>query len=478
MNPVKRHGKVSRWIVAAVVVAIPCLIVLYLVIGRNGPPSGPRPGPPGPGPEPNDRSQIEKVILAAYDLQVDGKLSGAKEQWDKALEMIDAQGHPDYLADLRDRAERNLEQIGEMQRENSKTTVSIEDHPDPPEKVPEATLEEYYPVGRKIRSVATVLITGTGTNERWFWKQEASFLYQYRVAVETEVVGNDGTELEFVQNFVEVVQERAVCDKSVRLRSLSPIAEQVFRVFEEAVLYRFPIYVHAKRLGEIAGIVDPGAERILTRLAEMLEAAGLASDEFELAAQVEKLHGTRLRLKYWSGLGVTNIKVEKGPEGAFNQTDLERIAYGSSLLMDYFVFPGAKRKVGETWEVDARDVGSLFNLYDVTVDGTVALRRAENETLDDRPVAVLEILGGELAAEGEMEGGMRSATLRPKQGTVDFSTEGLFVERAQVTWHASDEWFSKRHLLFGTTRTRDMEMRTVYQARRPDSLWTSPPSTP
>ena len=339
-------------------------------------------------------------------------------------------------------------------------------------------MTSYYPAGRKIYSIAWLQVNGTGSNANWLIKKDVAFLYVYRVEVETEVTKNDGVVVDFVQHFREVVQQRFVGRHTFQLDAPSPITKKMFDLLDKHVLSKIPYYADLKEVKKIADVIDPDLKRTLTRTADLL---GLNTvDPLDIAVQFEKLQGTALKLEYVSGIGVTNIDVLNAPKNtAFSEADLTRLAYGSSLLMDYYIFPGAKKNPAPTWGVDAQQVAGLFNLYDATISGTANLRREPDEVLDGTPVAVLRVLDGKLDVVGDVASGLRSGTLEPKPGgTIYFSPTDLFVRRANVSWHVSGQWDSPRSLFFGTKSQGNVEVTTVYEAERKDNGGRKPAAKP
>ena len=478
-----------------VIIAVLIVIPIGVLLWTNRPPDDNDGGNPQPLPPPKEtgsppakgggnsspfnpaQDALAGLAARARELQREDKRPEAEQAWQAVLRKIgglaDAQEGPavphDELDGLRVEANRNLAELKRLQPRRPANEWAIDKGAGiSKDETQKDQLLERYPIGRKIQSVAVWQIKGTGSNEAWALKTDANFLYQYRVAVTTEVIENNGVELHFVQDFREVLQERATCDRTVQLRSLPPVAREVFRVFEETVLLEIPVYRVVRKVAGAYSTIDPQGKRLLTKAADLLQGAGVLKedwDKVELAAEIDKLQGTKVRMEYWAGFGVTALKIEKGPVNAFSESDLERLAHGSSLLMDHYVYPAAEKKVGETWEVEARHLQSLFNLYEASVDGSLRLKRLADKESAGQQLVELDVTGGELSVSDENAGARRQATLRPKSGRVTYSPRGHYVESGSLDWDSTTVWFTSRHLLFGTTKTRNLQVRTEYRAR-------------
>ncbi|MGD0896810.1 MAG: hypothetical protein ABR915_03170 [Thermoguttaceae bacterium] len=431
------------------------------------------------------RPSIELLIEQARnnDVQQQAGANEAKRAFKEAISKIDStKTAKHHLADLREEAFRGLESLPP---ETPAMIFVRKRDPQKPadDKVAPAILTNDYPVGRRIQSVAITEIRGVGSNEAWIFKTDAKFCYQYKVAVDTEVTKNDGEQLEFKQVLTQVRQERADCGNStVELRDLPPVFKQVFNIFEKLILDDVPGYRKIRNIADAVQRVDPRLQRTLTRGEELLEDWGVLKkdwDKVEFAEQIEKLQGATVRLVYHPGWGVETVEVLDAKHNDWlSQTDLERLAYGSSLLMDHYVFPAREKQVNDSWEVDARHAADLFRLYDVKVNGSIRVTRKQDVQWEGDPVAVLELTGGEVLVSGEV-GVRKEATLRPKPGgTIHYflpaaggashGKQWPFIRHASVEWDANAQWFTTNHLLFGTVRIWDLHMTSQYWARRVD----------
>jgi len=465
-------------LIVAIVIVVSVPLGVYLVTRR--PPekepvvSPTQNEPTKPEPRPEPFPELTALAAAARKLQREEDRQDAQEKWEELLKQVDqttgtldVSPLPAELVSFRDEAVRNIDLLKQQQPPKPVNVWETSDKVTPDEKLA-AKIGHRYKEGRTIQSVAVCQIKGSGTNENWF-RTDVNFLYEYRTLTTTEVKENLGTRILFTQKFEQMVQLRAVADRTVKFRQLTPLNQLVFEQVEKHVLDRVPGYRMMRSFGQLwTEIVDPEAKRTLTMAADMLEKAGVMEkkwDKIDLAEQVEKLQGSEIEVEYWVGFGVTKIEMKKGPKDAFSQDDMTRIAFGSSLLMDYYVLPAADKKIGETWEVEGKHMNAMFNLYDVTVDGNLQVRRVKDKTVGGRQLIELDVVGGELTVTDDQRRGVQRATLRPRAGNVLYSPEGHFVQSATLDWDSTTTWFSKGHLLFGTKDTRDLQCRTLYEAR-------------
>ncbi|MBI3463832.1 MAG: hypothetical protein HY000_12365 [Planctomycetes bacterium] len=410
---------------------------------------------------------LELQRRAALGLQRDRPWCEAKAAWQKLLDQLTSDTSQQ---DLRAEAERNLQLMENLCHPPTPPLAEIS-NPDgfpkqkPPE-VPQDELVRFYPVGRKVRSLAHFEVEGTGNNRKWMFQQDARFVYLHRIPVETRVTKNTGMTVVFQQDYGQVEQLRADCKEELHLEwPDSPILDAVWRELEAQVLNHVPIYVAVKRVAAIVDTVDPNLRRSLTWFKDQLERSGykLIDDQFEIVAQVDRLAGLQLEFEYVSGLGVTKVAVLKGQ--TFDPDDLERLALNSSLLMDYFLDRDESVKPGEDFKVTTAEIGSIVNPgYDVEVGGELMLRKQDDARLADESVHRLEVVGGELRAVADDGRLQRTGTLKPQNGYILYSPDKLLVRRAEASWKANIDWVSTDHLLFGTEVHGDVDVKTLYEA--------------
>jgi hypothetical protein len=478
----------SWFVVGALVVLV--ALVWFGIRQLDGPQNGG--GPPGEGPPephvvlppgtapdpsrdpvPADQSaELTELRATAYDLQKQRKWCESQEAWEKLLAQLpaedplraEAQYQLELLAPLCDATRPDSPRPPVSQLEFEDDDLPPEDQR--PEKPPEDQVAEFYKVGRTVRSLSLWNITGKGTNVRWALKKSRNFAYQYKVVVETKVVENTGGHVIFEQRFAEVAQLLAHSNEKIEL-SLpdSPILTQVWKAIEDNVLDMYPQYRVVKRLKEI---IDPDLEHTLTFFNDQLKRFGVElddHDEVEYIARIDELAGLRLRITYVPGLGVNFIEVLDGKQ--FDPDGLDRIAYNSSLFMDYFVSKAAGAAVGSDQELRSEDVGGMVAMpYDVQMSGVIKVRRREDEPRHGESMQVLDIVGGTLAVTGKDDGIEHEGDLKPvaRTGTVYYAPKKLLVREARATWEANTSWVSTDHLLFKTQGVQNVKMQTYYEA--------------
>lgn len=420
----------------------------------------------GGDPEPPLTPEITKLVEDARRFHGQGEWCTAAPAWQKVVDMIGNQsGHEA----IRREAVGNLDIAKAKCQPTHPPVEAIELKPPQtlPRKVPEDEIARFYNVGKTVRSVAYLMVTGKGTNQNWILKGTANFAYQYRIIVETKVVENRGATVVFEQHYQDVSQLRAESKKELELSPpSSPILALVWDEIERNLLITIPPYLLIKRATELVEISDPRLKKTLTRFYKTLKHQGgpLVPDGGEDMALVEKisdLTGQRVRIEYQSGLGVTEIKVLDGK--TLPPDDLERLAYGSSLLMDYFLGESATHAKSGPFTVSMADLGGLFGLFNYKTSGELEFKKSATGDRNGEQVDILEVVGGAVAVDDANANRMNRITPRPG-GFVHYSEHKRLVRQAQIAWHADAHWFTQDSLLFGTENLRDATMETYYEA--------------
>jgi hypothetical protein len=397
-----------------------------------------------------------------------------QEKWDEAVAAWDGLAQQTTLCERqRDAVERHRRNAQSMLETSQRGVMDYAppEPPAPPEKpAPKQNFLAYYPVGKTVRSTAFLHIDGEGENKFWVLAGRAYFLYQYHVNAEKTVQKNDGDQAVFEITFHEVNQLRAVSREELALRGwedASPLLRLVWRQLDEEVLSHSPHYLVVKKLGQLANVVDPRLQRSLTALHEFARFAGFPlvdRSDVEIAGQIERFTGARLEVTFVREFGVTNIRVLEGEK--ISRDELAELAYNSSLLMDYFIFPQAQTKQpGAQWEVNARDIAGVVNLnFDVSVDGGLLLQLGEDRIVEGKNVAELSVIGGEVEASVETPEGPKSTTITPKTGVVLYSRDDLMIHSAELQWNMTELQMSRDHLLFGTENIINLRIQSRYAA--------------
>ena len=422
-------------------------------------------------------AEYAELLTVAREAQLKADWCAAREAFQKLKDKLDADKSEGV--ELRDETARNLRMLATLCPGEAKpdtipvpevgVEVEVPKKKVLPEPLSEEMLVERYPVGKTIRSVGHFVMNGKGSNKSWGVRGTASFSYLSEVPVETRVVESDARtgRLVFEQTFGEVVQVRAVSNQTLELVPPDSLVLRTVWPTADPLLKRLsPGYFLFRRMVEAVNHTDPGLKRTLTRTSGWLRRKGIevtgATPDTELAVQVEKLSGSKLRIVYVSGLGVTQISRLEGMP--FNRDELIRLAHASTVLVDYFVFPTAKRNPGDKWDVRADDVASLFALYDpqAEIGGTISLRRDADSVAGQ--VAKLALVKGTVTARSEEDGKEHRGQLTVKSGSMSIDLKSLYIRTARVQFSASTLHQSKDHLLFGTEQLRDLKVESRYEA--------------
>jgi hypothetical protein len=142
---------------------------------------------------------------------------------------------------------------------------------------------------------------------------------------------------------------------------------------------------------------------------------------------------------------------------------LDHVARGSTVLMDYFV----EKAVDEGRDpivLDVKNVGDMFHLgEDGQVEGTVSLRRTDGDNTES--IHGLEFVDGAIDIEIDEAGARQNVRVTPKKGTMRYSPDDMLIRHIDATWKADMIWATTDHLLFGTKVSREIELRTYYEAK-------------
>ena len=463
----------SRILPVIAVLAVAVIIVVSIKWRRDEPliePVIPSPTPKTPDSLVTEAQQ--KLREEAVQLQQDRNWCDAGEAWEKLLADI-PQDSLEELQSLRQEAEHNLRRTDQLCQSKQVPKKGERVPVTPPKENPPApisadNLKEWYPSGKTVRSVGFLHISGRGTNKRWVFQADAHFQYVYRIATETTVVKNDNgsDRLVFEQAFHDVSQSRAVSRKTLEFSPPDSLLLNVgWGEFERHVLKLNPVYVVARKLVSQLEKIDPNAKRTLTWFQDALRQQGVeinTSDEIEYVTSIERLSGTKARIEYVNGLGVIGITRLDGLELA--QDELTQLAHGSTMMMDYYLFPAANKKEGESWEVKATDVAQLVMpiAFDTVVDGAMTIKRLKDTTVD---TATLQPMRGDLLLRHNGLNQTQQGRLSIKSGTVQFSKTDHIVSLARLTFDADiDVQGRPDFLLFGTKAMRDLHVDSRYEA--------------
>ncbi|MBW3599660.1 MAG: hypothetical protein KY475_20615 [Planctomycetes bacterium] len=152
-------------------------------LGEN--PKPPRDEAPEPASTPQLPPELKDLRVAALEQQARQEWCEAAKSWDDFHQKLAP--HSELLA-YREEASRNLEIARKRCDPPQEMVIERRFDPDPgaEENIPEDDLLAYYPVGRSVRSVLLLNVTGRGVDQHSLLKGESSFAYQYRVVGGTE----------------------------------------------------------------------------------------------------------------------------------------------------------------------------------------------------------------------------------------------------------------------------------------------------
>jgi hypothetical protein len=266
------------------------------------------------------------------------------------------------------------------------------------------------------------------------------------------------------------MQELVVSDQQLELVPPDSLPIRVLWPIADNVMRREPRYDKLRRLIDVINTVDPNLKKTLTTVHGWLKRGGIElrpTDDIEIKVLVDKLAGTKFRIVYLSGIGVTSITPLADEQ--FDRGELIRLARSCNVMVDYFVFPLTKRKPGEQWEVQANDVGNLFAFYDpiAQLSGSIKFIRGADEPAGED--VRLEIKGGTVRAHSATGGASTETNMIIEDGTAWFNQKNQYVRRANMKFSATGMFQSRDHLLFGTDRMRNLKIESRYEAELIDA---------
>jgi hypothetical protein len=411
--------------------------------------------------------EIPEAVQTAQRLQQQEQWCESHDAWQLVIEEFIDSREDTVWSTL---ARRNLALISERCKPPKnlilpKTPVEVPPLPEPerPAPVSEERLLAAYPTGRSVRGVSDLQITGEGSNRDWGLQGSCSFRYLARISVEVTVESKQERELTFLVSYPEVSQSLVLSRRTLELaKPEMPVISTIWGAYE-GLLRHIPIYGHIRDIATLADIVDPRLKRTLTLVANLYDLQ--PGDEFELQAKLGKLDGSRFRMTYRSGLGVTGI--EDLDSGLFTQDELNRIAYSSSLLMDQYLVPTTEKQVGDEWTVRVQDVASLLHLDGMArTSGELRLRREESPansqhwSLGARS-GDIDVSISDTETEQEAHADIRS-------GVIHYDIDRQVVLDARLTLDADSAWRTRDHLLFGAEDLKDVSIKAFYSGERLD----------
>ncbi|MFT5328075.1 MAG: hypothetical protein ACI8P0_005983 [Planctomycetaceae bacterium] len=463
----ERRGSFGLVLAGVAVIAI-VVVGVALLLNPEEPTTGSTSGGGNP-PDVDEKAETPAVVLEAQKLQQASQWCEARDAWQQVIEEFKDSREGTVWSTL---ASRNLDLVKERCEPPknlipAETRVEVPRLPESerPAPVSEERLLAAYPTGRSVRGVSDLQITGEGSNRDWGLQGSCSFRYLARVAVEATVESNDGRELTFLVHYPEVSQSLVLTNKTLELAPIEmPLLSIVWENSEiETVLRHIPGYLIIRDLTNVAKVIDPRLKRTLTALADQFDIQ--PGDEFELQANLGKLDGSRFRMTYRSGLGVTWI--EDLDSGLFTPDELIRIAYSSSLLMDQYLVPTAEKQVGDEWTVRVQDVASLLHLDGMAqTSGELRLRREESPANSQH--WSLGVRSGDIDVSISDTETEQEAHADIRSGVIHYDIARQVVLDAKLTLDATSDWSTRDHLLFGAEDLKDVEIKAFYRGERLD----------
>jgi hypothetical protein len=447
------RGGIGGFLIAGVLTIAIVGLVAYFVVVRYAQSPPPRPLP----------AEVQAHFTKATSLADKGDACAAETAWDDGIKALDQLAdHANFAAD-RAMAERNRTLAHEACKPPArldKLIVKDRKADERPAEIRKDDLLKYYPVGRTVKSAVLLRVGGRGMNQDWGFRGEEWFQSSHEIEGEMKIEKNDGREVEALLHVLRV--QKLLAHSKTEFELALPDTPLLALLWKEAEIGAPQLRLLRTTFQGLQAI-DPHLRKTLTGVVEIIRPAGKGQEgqSIELISEIDKLSGSKLRVKYVNGFGITQIEALEGK--SFDQATLQRLADGLSLFLDYSIFPDTTRKVGDRWTVKAREVAGLFPFWlEYDIDGSLDLR------LDgrDEKKALLKAEKGELILKGRGRDVEDKTVIDLKEGNIDFDLADLTVENARLKLELKSRAESIDHLLFQMQKVRDLSIQSTYSAKR------------
>lgn len=334
--------------------------------------------------------------------------------------------------------------------------------PDPKLVISEEKFKEYYRKGKRLTSSANFIADGKGQSTDWGIKAVQNFRHIYNLAVDSEVLENDGKIMKLRAKIQNV--EKTIAFSTAQFE-LDPPDSILLKLAWRQMELRDPRALVVRTGVQIAvGAIDPKLRKTLGVLMPFFVNEQNQKGPFDLQVIQEPgaLEGATLEIVYENGFGVTSVQMKDAPP--VDRRILWNMAHAATSFVDYHVFPNPEKKPGDSWEVNAEDIAGLFPpSLEHKVTGSFKVKYMKI----DKEFANLEIERGELQLTGRDPGRRESAVLRVKKGTIEIDTKDLTLRSARIDFDAEGKANSVDHFIFPMQKMSDVRVWTRYVAKPP-----------
>ena len=378
---------------------------------------------------------------------------------------------------LKFKLNRALQVIAVFQK-NSK--LSAQDSPPKIENPKE--FKEIRKAGHCYKSQVVGVVEGRGDNKDWIVACEVDYKYVYTLRYSSEVSSNDGYHIHERRTFDSVEEMLLISDQRFKLdvredtkwlfAFCKNLGNAMFLVGDPNVkAWGKAIYLTT----ELTDIALRQAERIkfdrklVETVFNSLEGAFGANEHFKkfkdsvlntdlgkilgYPPQMKMLEGKTFKLYYADGVGLEDVDVEDGTLITAREKELFHRAF---YLSDYYIFRDQQdpKKVigpGDTWKVDARTLaGVLDPRARHKVQGTIQLKRGEDQPGGGQPVATFDLIEGSVSLLSREDGKKVQGNMAFTKGKIFYDLNKQYVTHATLFGIANYQEISTDHLLFGT----------------------------
>jgi len=339
-----------------------------------------------------------------------------------------------------------------------------------------------YPQGKTWRAMSVLRVNGSASKSDWGIKGESQFIKTNRYFTQVAVLQHDGIgkthtihlRIDVIDaGSIEIVTERQL--SLVGFKSSDPLFELAIKKSIEALETVSPIIrvgtIVLKKFNEI----DPGYKSVLTRAANSLKLPIdklMRDDELRILDDPSIFSGYAFEVVWMNGYGIVGTPKQVGsPSGKENVIisidDLNRWAVGADPLASLYVFPSLKKKIGDSWTLDAARASSVFaGRGDAQTSGKLELRYAADEQYVGRAVRNLSIRSGNLSATVEGQDRRTSYDINSMTGDMKVDNSDAMLLMANGSGSIRYDRLSTNHLLFKAEVSQDIKTVWRYEAER------------
>ena len=349
-----------------------------------------------------------------------------------------------------------------------------------PPVISTADIVKRYKVGDKWQSLSVFRINGKGSSTDWGIKGDVEFMqsnrYHTRLTVlESQEFGETLT-LTLQCDVLDASSSKVFTKKKLRLVGFDSNDVLFTYAFNEAVNAAGKIYPPLNfviTLAQKLKVLDPEYERSLTTVANRL---GLEPEQLISAKELEWFEEPRIysgcsfKLKWVKEFGVVEAEQINGPNEKAPKLSVEDVlkwAVGADPLAELYIDPSLRKKVGDSWTLDAAQATPLFaGQGGARSTGKINVRYESDGTYAGSAVRNVLIQNGNIEVTLDDDNTATRYQLNSMEGNIKLDNGNGTLLMANGTGQISYSRKSKDHFLFKAEVSRDVSGNWRYEAKR------------